>query len=264
MKKAFCLMMALVLTVSVFAMTALSASAAALEYTVQTVNCEKGDVIAKGEKVSIDFIVNEQPSIIMVELKVRYNKTLLKPVAGEAKGVLATFAQKEVNLAPADPVIGKDHATLGEIWITGMDLDNHSTENGHVIATVEFEALEDITETCPIYGFGDPLAADIDYNELKGSCINGGIVFPVETTTTTEATTTTTEAAVTTTTEAGATTTTAKATTTTKKPAKDDNPKTGEGDAWIIIAVIGVAAVAIVVLATAMSKKSKARELDED
>ncbi len=264
MKKIMSVMLALMLIVSSMSVCVFSAQAAsAAVYTVQTHEYAEGDVIPAGTEIAFDVTLNDIPGgILMVEFKFRYDKTLLEPVKGEAKGALNAMDNKMVNLAPATPEIGVDHPTLGEIWITGMTLSAQATGEDHVIATVTFKTLADISSDLLLRSFGKPIIADSSYNEIAADVNNGGINFPEPTTTTTEAEVTTTTAAggdtTTTAAEDDDTTTTAAATTTTTKV--KDNPKTGEGDMWIVFAVIGVVAVAAIVGAVVAKK----RHADED
>ncbi|MBQ4616867.1 MAG: LPXTG cell wall anchor domain-containing protein [Clostridia bacterium] len=264
MKKIMSVMMALMLIVMSMSVCAFSAQAAAAAvYTIQTHEYAEGDVIPAGTELSFDISLNDIPDgILTVEFKFRYDKTLLQPVEGVAKNALDAMDQKKVNLAPTKPEIGADHPTLGEIWITGMTLDAQATAADKPIATVTFKTLADISSDVALRSFGQPFVADSNFNQVNADVVNGGINFPEPTTTTTEAevTTTTTAAEGDTTTTAAdtdETTTTAATTTTTKVK---DNPKTGEGDMWIVFAVIGVVAVAAIVGAVVAKK----RHADED
>ncbi|MBQ3093618.1 MAG: hypothetical protein IJC52_00450, partial [Clostridia bacterium] len=144
-------------------------------YTIQTV--KKSGTVKAGSTFTVNVTTNKISKICMVEFFFAYDATKVQAVSGTAKGFLADFAYKKVNVDPIEP----KHADpdVGEVWITGMDLNDDSAASGEVIATITFKALKDLTTDVSLYSFQTPLAAYAPVNPLTAEAVNGGIKMPV-------------------------------------------------------------------------------------
>ena len=164
-------------------------------YTIETVEV---DALKKGDTVQVNVSTNGIHNIAGVEFAFAYDKTKLTPVSSEIKGYLAEMDMKDVVIAPKGD---KDkNPANGEIWITGMTMDQLSSADGEVIATVTFEALVDLDASVPMVAVGDTWAATHEIVDHNATSVDGGVKLAgtdLNPTTTTTITTTTTTVPVT-------------------------------------------------------------------
>ena len=190
------------LLVSTFAMTLIvqAEDTPALEADViYTISTKEAESIAAGEEFTIDISTSEVADIASIELRLGYDKAKFEYVSGEIKGYLLNMSMKGIKI-PAKPT----QDVLGELWITGMEMDALAGEQDEVIATLTFKALVDITEDSVMTVVKAPIAQMLDMTEYVTAVVDGGVkIVAAE-----ETTTTTTEAPVTETTTSEAPTTT--------------------------------------------------------
>ncbi len=143
-------------------------------YTIQTVETNG---LKAGDTFTVDVTVNAVNNLGGVEFYFAYDNTLVKATKGETKGALAAMDMKDVVVAPKGDKDGD--ASTGEVWITGMKLEQLSTVENEVIATVTFEALADITASVPMFSVGEAWAATHAVTDHNVSTVDGGLKVSV-------------------------------------------------------------------------------------
>ena len=176
------LTVALLLTTvcSVVGSTVSAAAGDAVTYTVQTLEYNAGSTIAEGTEFTINVSSSAINAVQVLQLKLMYDSSVMQAVKGEAKGWLAAFEfMPTVNVAP----VAKDHAeaNVGEVWITGMSLNNQKAAEGDVVATITFKALKDITTDQAVSVYFAMSGENVGNNQPTAyhSCqtVNGGVAF---------------------------------------------------------------------------------------
>lgn len=171
MKKLWSILCACAMVLGMMPVMVFNALATAdVVYTIQTV--KTSNIIKAGKTFTVNVTTNKISKIAGVELLFAYDATKVKAVSGIPKGFLAEFTFKHANVAPVTPKLSD--ATIGEVWITGMNMEDGSAASGEVIATITFEALQDIEEDLRFYCFQTPLAM-AECNEITAEAVDGGV-----------------------------------------------------------------------------------------
>ncbi len=143
-------------------------------YRLSVVERAEGEKIAAGEEFSVLVMTGACEKLSMVDMKFRYDKTLMEPISSTTEGFLGTCVMKESNIAPVRNDLESEQ--YGEVWISGFGDGEQPVSDGAVLSTITFKALADITTDSPmtIYHMDACDAALISY-----LCVaeNGGVVI---------------------------------------------------------------------------------------
>ncbi|MGN0171524.1 MAG: dockerin type I domain-containing protein [Acutalibacteraceae bacterium] len=164
------------LTIKKLALTEGVAPVASATFTVEE---KETAPIKAGDTFTINVSSSALDKVAGVQLKLAYDKTVMQAVSGEAAGYLAQLDQHTVNVAPLTP--DSDDPGVGEVWITGMALDNLASTEGEVIATITFEALTDITADQIISAYDALAGYNPEDNQptvwYDTATVNGGLII---------------------------------------------------------------------------------------
>ena len=129
--------------------------------------------MAAGDQFNLDITASTDEALMMIEFKLSYDKTKVKPVMGAPSATLNLFDTYSVNIKPA----GIDDPVVGEVWITAMALTPVAMGDNTLLATIVFEAVETVESDLAVEGLGTPLAADAAMDPVGCSFVSGGLVI---------------------------------------------------------------------------------------
>ena len=107
--------------------------------------------------------------VAALSLKIAYDTDALEAIAAEAKGTLA-----EMDLH--DAVIKEN---LGEIWLTGMDLNDQTFDEDEVIATITFRVKEGAAEINALTN-ADCMIINSVYDEMPIESHDGAVYLKIQ------------------------------------------------------------------------------------
>ncbi|MBQ3069927.1 MAG: hypothetical protein IJD01_08300, partial [Clostridia bacterium] len=134
-------------------------------YTAETVTAAP---LKAGDTVEVKVYASSAFELSMMELHLRYDNAVLKPVNGTAADYLTGFAMNAVNVAPLNDANG--------VYVTAMDLSAKAVGNNVLLATITFEALTDIDADTVITA-DHYISSDLDATPFNTAYVNGGIVI---------------------------------------------------------------------------------------
>ncbi len=129
-----------------------------------------------GDTFTINITVNQVNNIAMVEYYMAYDNTKVKAISSELAGIVSEMDMMDCVVEPASDKDG--NLKTGEVWLTGMTLDQLTSAEGEVISTVTFEALVDINADVPMYAVGEPLSCTHEMIAHTVTTTAGGVKVP--------------------------------------------------------------------------------------